>query len=161
MRRRPCLLLLCMLPLILLFLPSAACRKETEEDKVKKIITSVQKATEEKKIRSVLDHISRSYQDPQGNDYNGIKGLLAFYFFRHQKVSVYMPNIDIVVTGPTAKALFQAILTGRGTEESAGGILPDALGAYNFEVLLTKGEGSWKVTSARWERAGEGSGQQQ
>ena len=157
MRRVPCLLYI-LLAVLLLF---PACHKETEEDKVRKVVTSVQQAAEEKKIRSVLDHISKSYQDPQGNDYNGIKGLLAFYFFRHQKVSVYMPNIDIVVTGPTAKALFQAILTGRGTGEAAGGILPEALGAYNFEVLLAKEDGSWKVTSAMWERAGEGAGQKQ
>jgi len=157
MRRVPCLLYI-LLAVLLLF---PACHKETEEDKVKKVVTSVQQAAEEKKIRSVLDHISKSYQDPQGNDYNGIKGLLAFYFFRHQKVSIYMPNIDIVATGSTAKAMFQAILTGRGTGEAAGGILPEALGAYNFEVLLAKEDGSWKVTSAKWERAGEGAGQMQ
>jgi hypothetical protein len=144
------------IPVLLL----SACTKETEEDKVKKVITSVQQAAEEKKIGAVLDHISKTYRDPQGNDYNGIKGLLAFYFFRHQKVSVYMPNIDIVVTGQTAKAVFQAILTGRGTGEASGGILPESLGAYNFEVLLNKEGGQWKVTSAKWERAGEGMGGQ-
>ena len=133
-----------------------ACTKETEEVKVKKVVTSVQQAAEEKKISEVLEHISKTYRDPQGNDYNGIKGLLAFYFFRHQKVSVYMPNIDIVVTGSTAKAVFQAILTGRGTGEASSGILPESLGAYNFEVLLYKEDGRWKVTSAKWERAGEG-----
>ena len=158
MRRLPGLLLY-ILPVVLLLFP--ACHKETEEDRVKKVVTKVQQSAEEKKIMAVLENISKSYKDPQGNDYDGIKGLLAFYFFRHQKVSVYMPNIDIVVTGPTAKALFQAILTGRGTGESAGGILPEALGAYNFEVLLAKEDGSWKVTSARWQRAGEGAGQQQ
>ena len=146
-----------LLLIIMLFPPFfIACSKETEEDKVKKVVTSVQQAAEEKKIGAVLEHISKSYRDPQGNDYNGIKGLLAFYFFRHQKVSVYMPNIDIVVTGPTAKAIFQAILTGRGAGEASGGILPEALGAYNFEVLLNKEDGKWKVTSAKWERAGEG-----
>jgi hypothetical protein len=146
--------------IILFLLPSmGACSKETEEDKVKKAVTSVQQAAQEKKIGAVLEHISKTYRDPQGNDYNGIKGLLAFYFFRHQKVSVYMPNIDIVVTGSTAKAMFQAILTGRGTGEAAGGILPEALGAYNFDVLLNKEDGAWKVTSAKWERAGEGTGQ--
>ena len=147
---RPILIL--MIPVLLL----SACSKETEEDKVKKVITSVQQAAEEKKITAVLEHISKTYRDPQDNDYNGIKGLLAFYFFRHQKVKVYMPNIDIVVTGPTAKAIFQAILTGRGSGEAAGGILPEALGAYNFDVLLKKEDGQWKVTSAKWERAGEG-----
>ena len=145
------------LMIVLLLLPLAGgCSKETEEDRVKKVITSVQKAAEEKKVGAVLDHIAKSYLDPQGNDYNGIKGLLAFYFFRHQKVSVYMPNIDIVVTGQTAKALFQAVLTGRGTGETAGGILPEALGAYNFEVHLSKAGGNWIVTSATWERVGEG-----
>ena len=158
MHRVPCLLYNIFLAVLLLF---PACHKETEEDKVKKVVTGVQQAAEEKKIRSVLDHISKSYQDPQGNDYNGIKGLLAFYFFRHQKISVYMPNIDIMVKGEKATALFQAILTGRGTGEAAGGILPEALGAYNFEVLLAQEDGSWKVTSAKWERAGEGAGQTQ
>jgi len=144
--------------MIILFLMPimGGCSKETEEDRVKKVVTNVQQAAGEKKISAVLEHISKTYRDPQGNDYNGIKGLLAFYFFRHQKVSVYMPNIDIVVTGPTAKAIFQAILTGRGTGEAAGGILPEALGAYNFEVVLYKEDGQWKVTSAKWERAGEG-----
>ena len=141
--------------MILLLLLVGGCSKETEEDKVKKIVTSVQQAAEEKKIGAVLEHISRTYRDPRGNDYNGIKGLLAFYYFRHQKVSAYMPNIDIVVTGSTAKAIFQAILTGRGTGETAGGILPESLGAYNFEVLLSKEDGQWKVMSAKWERTGE------
>jgi len=133
-----------------------ACTKDTEEDKVKKVLTSIQQAAEEKKIAAVLVHVSRSYQDPQGNDYNGVKGMLAFYFFRHQKVAIYMPNIDVVVTGTAAKALFQAILTGRGAGESAGNIIPEALGAYNFEVHMKKEDGQWKVTSAKWERAGEG-----
>ena len=146
--------------IVLLLALAPACSKETEEDKVKKVITGIQQAAEEKKIAAVLEHVSKSYQDPQGNDYNGVKGLLAFYFFRHQKVSVYMPNIDIVVNGPASKALFQAILTGRGAGESAGTIIPEALGAYNFEVLLKKEDGAWKVTSAKWERAGEGAGQQ-
>jgi hypothetical protein len=157
MRKLPRLLYI--LPAVLLLFQ--ACHKETEEDKVRNVLTSVQRSAEEKKIRSVLDHVSKSYQDPEGNDYNGVKGLLAFYFFRHQKIAVYMPNIDIVVTGPTAKAVFQAILTGRGAGENAGGILPEALGAYNFEVMLTKEDGQWKVTSAKWEWAGEDAGQKQ
>jgi hypothetical protein len=141
---------------MMVLLVLSACSRETDEDKVRKVITAVQTAAEVKKISAVLDHVSKNYLDPQGNDYNGVKGLLAFYFFRHQKVSVYMPNIDIVVTGTAAKAQFQAILTGRGTGESAGGILPEALGAYNFDVLFKKEDGAWKVTSAQWERVGEG-----
>jgi len=130
----------------------SSCSKDTEENKVKKVVIGVQQAAEERKISAVLDHISKSYRDPQGNDYNGVKGILAYNFFRHQKVSVYLQNIDVVVSGPTAQVMFQAVMTGR---DMGGEILPEALGTFNFEVHLSKEDGTWKITSAKWQPAGE------
>ena len=156
--RRPRYLLYIFSAVLLL---SLACHKETEEDRVRKVIIGVQHAAEEKKILSVLEHVSKTYQDPQGNDYDSIKGLLAFYFFRHQRVGVFIPNIDVTVTGPAAQAHFQAILTGKGTGEAApSAILPETLGAYNFEVLFKKEDSTWKVTSSKWGRVEEGAGRQ-
>jgi len=143
---RPLLIILFLIPLL------NSCSKDTEEDKVKKVVTSVQQAVEEKKISAVLDHISKSYRDPQGNDYSAVKGILAYNFFRHQKVSVYMPNVDVVVSGLTAQVMFQVVMTGRDT---GGDILPESHGAYNFEVRLSKEDSTWKITSAKWEHAGE------
>lgn len=134
---------------------AAACHKETDEDRVRKVITNIQQAAEEKKILAVLDHVSMTYRDSQVFDRDGLKALLTYYFFRHQKVTVSIPNSDIEVTGPTAKARFQAILSGRGTGESSGTVLPEALDAYDFEVLFKQEDGQWKVVSARWERAGQ------
>jgi hypothetical protein len=133
------------------------CHRQSEEDRVRKVIAAAEKAVEQKKISAVQEHLSRSYRDPQGHDYDGIRGLLAFYFFRHRAVSVYIPAVEVTVSGPAATARFQAILTGRGLDgESAGGILPDALGAYDFDVSLRNEEGQWKVVSATWTRSGEG-----
>ena len=129
----------------------SACLKDTEENKVKKIVTNVKEAAEEKKINAVLEHISKSYSDPQGNDYNGIKGILAYNFFRHQKVFIYIPDIDVAVDGLTAQVLFQAVMT----ERSSGDMLPEALGVYNFEVNLSKEHGTWMITSAKWKHAGD------
>ena len=143
---KPLLIILFLIPLF------SACPKDTEESKVRKVLAEVQRAAEEKKISRVLDHISKSYRDPQGNDYDGIKGILAFYFFRHQRVSVFIPNVDVAVTGSASQAVFQAVMNGRGT---GGDILPEALGVYNFEVHLSKEDGTWKITSARWKPAGE------
>ena len=142
---------------LILLLGSAApaCHKETEQDRVKKIITSVQRAVEEKEIRTILGHLSKTYRDPQGHDYDGIKGLLLFYFYRHQKISVYIPALDVSITGPTASAVFQPVLTGNKTG-SAADLLPEALGLYDFDVSLVKEPDGWKVTSAKWERAGQG-----
>jgi len=137
-----------------LLLVGAGCRKETEQDKVKKVITSVQKAAEEKNVQEILKSLSKSYQDPQGYDRHSIKDLLLAYFYMHQKVHAYIPDMAISVEGASGKATFQTVLTG-GQSGSAAGILPESLGVYAFEVVLRKEEGEWKVASARWNRAGE------
>ncbi|HET6364035.1 MAG TPA: hypothetical protein VFG02_03215, partial [Nitrospirota bacterium] len=59
--------------------------RDTEQTKVRKIITDVQRAAEEKDIRTILGHLSRTYRDPQGYDYNGIlnfcNNALKWYWF--------------------------------------------------------------------------------
>ena len=57
-----------------------------------------------------------------------------------------------MVSRSAAQVMFQTVMTGHGT---GGDILPDALGAYNFEVHLSKEDGTWKITSATWEPGGE------
>lgn len=137
--------------------PIISCTKATEEDKVKKVVTSVQQAAEEKKIKTIQEHLSKAYRDPAGHDYEGIKGLLAFYFFRHKTVSVYISGLEVAVNGPQATARFQALLTAKGVDgEEASLLLPDALGAYTFEVSFKKEEKDWKIMSATWQRAMEG-----
>src|SRR5574341_472089 len=94
-----------------LFAVVPGCHKDTEQDKVRKVITSVQKAAEEKDVKKILASLSKTYRDPRGYDYDSIKGLLLGYFFRHQKVHVYIPDIVISVESASGKAEFQAVLT--------------------------------------------------
>ncbi len=144
--------------LIVLFILSA-CHREAEQDRVKKVLTEIQKAAGEKDIKTILRHLSKTYRDPQGYDYDDIKGLLLYYFFRHQQVSVFIPGIDMRVTGSSAKAVFQSVLSGRNKAASPGDLVPEALGMYDFDVAFVKESGEWKVTSAVWKKAGEGQSQ--
>jgi hypothetical protein len=131
------------------------CHRETDVDKIKKVVSKVQKAAEEKDVKKILDAVSKTYRDPQGNDFESIKGLLLGFFFRHQRVHVYVPDIDVSVEDSSAKAQFQAVLTGGDRTGAASDILPDALGMYAFDVSFRTEAGEWKVTSARWSRVGE------
>ena len=133
------------------------CHRDTEQDKVKKVIEEVQKSAEEKDIRTILSHLSKTYADPQGNDYAGIKDLLLVYFFRYPKVSVFITDMEISVDGVTASAKFQAVLAGRKSEEAVRDILPEALGVYGFAVKFSPENGEWKISSAKWDRKGDGS----
>lgn len=145
--------------IVILHLLAAAllcgCQKHTENERVAKVLTAIQKAVEQKDVNEALFHVSKTYSDPQGNDYEGIKGLLRFYFFRHRKISIILTDPEINIDVSTASARFQAILSGKAG--SAGNILPDSLGAYRFDVALTTESGEWRVISAKWERFGEGS----
>jgi hypothetical protein len=104
---------------------STGCHKETEQEKVKKVITRIQQAAEEKDIRTILNNLSRNYKDPLGNDYDTINLMLLGYFSRNQKIHAFITNIDITVQDSIAKAVFQAVLSGRNNPESAADILPE------------------------------------
>jgi hypothetical protein len=127
------------------------CHKETEQDKIRKVITTIQKAAEEKDIKKIINSLSKTYSDPQGFTYDTIKGLLLSYFFRHQKIHVYITNLDVTADDGMGRAVFQAVLSGGGTG-SAADVLPEALGMYAFDVSLKKEDGEWKVNSAQWNR---------
>lgn len=132
------------------------CHKETDQDKVKKVITGIQKAAEEKDAKKIINSLSKTYLDTQGFNYDTIKGLLLGYFFQHPRISVYITDLEISVADTFSKAVFQAVLTGGSKTGSASDLIPDSLGMYAFVVELKKEPDGWKVTSATWVRVGEG-----
>ena len=129
------------------------CHRQTDQDKVKKIITDIQAAGEAKEIKKIMKNLSETYSDPQGFNYEGIKGLLIGYFFRYPKISVYINNLTISVENTSAKAVFQAVLTSGEKTGSVTDVIPQSLGIWDFDVTLKKESSKWKVTSAKWEQA--------
>jgi hypothetical protein len=111
---------------------------------------------DEKNVKKIINNLSKTYLDPQGFNYDTIKGLLLGYFFQHPKISAYITGLEMSVDDTSAKVVFQAVLTGGSKTGSAEDLIPESLGMYAFEVSLIKVSAGWKVTSARWERVGEG-----
>ena len=139
----------------IIVITTLGCHKDTEQDKVKKVITTIQKGAEDKEIKKIINNISKTYNDPKGNNYDAIKGMVLGYFFRHPKISAYITNLEISVENTSAKAVFQALLTGGNMTGSAADVIPESLGMYAFAVSFMKEPDGWKVTSATWERVGE------
>jgi hypothetical protein len=141
-----------------MIITTSGCQQETEQDKVKKVITDIQKSAEEKDVKKIITSLSKTYNDPQGFNYETIKGFLLGYFFQYPKISAYITNLDISVGDRAAKASFQAVLTGRRESGSATGLIPESLGIYAFVVEMKKEADGWKVTAATWVRVGDGEG---
>ena len=128
------------------------CHKETEQDKVKKVITDIQAAAQEKDVKKIINNIAKTYNDPQGYNYETIKGLLIGYFLRYPKISAYITNLEISIENKSAKAVFQTLLTSGNKTGSVSDVIPQSLGVYDFDVSLKKESNGWKVTSAKWEQ---------
>ena len=141
--------------LCLMITPFLGCHKETEQDKVRKVIANLQKAAEEKDSKKIGNSISKTYSDPRGNNYESIKGLVAAYFYQYPKISVYLAKLDVSVDDVSAEATFEAVLTSRDADKPLPAILPDSLGVYAFDVFFKKESDKWKVVSAKWERVGD------
>jgi len=129
------------------------CHKDNDQDKVKKVITDIQEAAEQKDVGKIMNNLSKTYSDPQGFNYESIKGLLIGYFFRYPKISVYINNLTISVENTSATAVFQTVLTSGEKTGSVTDVIPQSLGVWDFDVTLKKESNDWKVTSAKWEQA--------
>jgi hypothetical protein len=130
------------------------CHRETDQQKIKKIIADIQTAAEEKDVKKIINNVSKTYKDPQGFNYETIKGLLVGYFLQYPKISVYINNLEISVDNTSAIAVFQAVLTSGNKTGSITDVVPQSLGMYDFEVSLKKESNSWKVIWANWEQVG-------
>ena len=134
-------------------LAAIGCHSETEQDKVKKVITEIQAAGEVKDVSKIMKHLSKNYSDPQGFNYEGIKGLLIGYFLRYPKISAYISNLTISLENESARAEFQTVLTSGEKTGSIKDMIPTSLGVWDFSVTLKKESNEWKVTSAKWEES--------
>jgi ketosteroid isomerase-like protein len=126
------------------------CHRETEQDKVKKVITDIQKAAEEKDVKKIMNNLSKTYSDPQGFNYETIKRPLLGYFLIYPKISVFINNLQISIENTSARAVFRTVLTSANKTGSPADLIPQSLGMYDFNVLLKKESDGWKVTSATW-----------
>ena len=138
---------------VIIMMAILGCHKETDQDRVKKVVADIQTAGDEKDIRKIMNNLSKTYSDPQGFNYEGIKGLLLGYFFRYPKISVYINSLTISVEATSARAVFQTVLTSGEKTGSVTDVIPQSLGVWDFDVSLKKESSDWKVTSAKWEQA--------
>jgi ketosteroid isomerase-like protein len=140
--------------IFIIIIIALGCHKQTEQDKVKKVITDIQAAAQEKDVSKIINNIAKTYNDPQGYNYETIKGLLIGYFLQYPKISAYITNLEISIENKSAKVVFQTVLTSGNKTGSASDVIPQSLGMYDFDMLLKKESNRWKVISAKWEEAG-------
>lgn len=132
----------------------SGCSREGDEEVLRRIVEDVAEASERKDIKGVTRYVSESYRDFEGNDFNGIKGILLYHFLRAETITIFVRKVDVRREGDSVVVDAKVILV-RGREvKTIKDILPEEAAAYEFNVIFKKEGGKWKAVNARWENVG-------
>src|SRR3990172_5509446 len=144
---------ICVVILLCLFI--SGCTKQiAEEAQLKTIVNEVAEAAQKKDIDRIRKHISKSYRDQEGNDYDGVRRVLLYHFIRAETVSVFVRSVDAEIKENTALVRANVILV-RGKEiKNISDIIPESAAGYRFEMVFKKEGRDWKVVSGAWQDVG-------
>lgn len=132
-----------------------ACSEElTEEDRLRLVVDEIAASARAKDVKAMMEHVSRDYNDDKGFDYDGVKGVLFYEFFRTKKVGVFVRGVDVEVKGDSALVNTKVLLVRGKAVEKLEDVIPEEANGFRFSVVFRKEEGEWKALSANWDRVG-------
>lgn len=129
----------------------ASCRKDSDEAKIYKALDAGVAAIEAGQVGDAMDFVAEDYADDQGNDKAGIRGYLAGYMLRGNRLTIVRRDEKVVVDGNTATATLDTALF-QGDRAKMKGVLPERSGTYRFTISWKKNaDGDWLITKATYE----------
>ena len=129
-------------------------RESTEEERIRGVIEEAAEAVRSKEIKGVMRHVSESYNDTGGNDYDSIKGLLFFRMMRPGQISVFVRVTEVQVEGRVARVEAKAFVVRGKKIESIKDIIPEEAEGLAFSIIFRLEDGEWKVLSGEWDEVG-------
>jgi len=139
-----------------LALALGACKKDTEEQKVLRVVDDGVAAIEAGQVGDAMDLVAEDYSDESGTDKGTIKAYLAGQMLRGDRITIVRRDEKVKVEGSAATASFDAAIF-QGDRSKLKGVLPQRSGTYRFTLTLRKDGDAWLVTKAKWEGISAGS----
>lgn len=139
-----------------LALALGACRKDTEEQKVLRVIDEGVAAIESGQVGDAMDLVAEDFSSDSGTDKGMIKAYLAGQMLRGDRITIVRRDETVKVEGAEATATFDAAIF-QGDRAKLKGVLPQRSGTYRFTLTLRKDGDAWLVTKAKWQGISAGS----
>lgn len=141
--------------LILLALTLPFCKKTSEEERLKNLVKTLAEAGSRKDIKTIKEYISKDYHDVRGNDYDELRGLLAYYFLQHPRISIFITAQSVNIKENIATVEAHAVLSSGKEIKSLSDIIPESMDFYTFIIDFKKIDDEWLIASADWFQSGE------
>lgn len=126
----------------------AGCSDDTSpEQQVRAVIDSMEVAAEARDIGELMEHVSTAYRSADGLDRAEAGRYLRGYFVANQSIHLLTRIESLEFPAPdAARVKLQVGMAGRGGQGAAD-LSADL---YDFDVVLVREGGEWKVSYADW-----------
>ncbi len=123
-------------------IPGLTTAKLTDAEQISQILDEVQQGMQARRIFSVMAHVSRSYKDREGRDYDALAAYLNAVFKAYREVRVHRVKPRIAIQGTQARAVetFGTIAKPNNPAEH-----PPIDLHGQVTVYLEKVDGAWKI----------------
>ncbi len=135
------------------FLHGCGAENNSPEEEVGKFVAAGEKAAEERNLGAVKKLISEKYSDEKGREKIDIVRVAAGYFLRNKNIHLFSRMGSLEFPG-TEKAELQVYVAMAGLPvESADMFLEARADLYRFDMVLTREDGEWVLSSVQWRPA--------
>lgn len=134
----------------------ASCKKDTDEQKIYKILDAGVASLEAGQVKDAMEHVAEDFADESGLDKQGIRGVLAGQVLRGNRITIMRRDEKVAVDGASAVATLDVALF-QGDRAKLKGVLPQRSGTYRFTITLRKDGDEWLITKAKYESISAGS----
>ena len=126
----------------------AGCSNDASpEQQVRAVIDSMELAAEERDVGDLMEHVSVAYRSADGQDRTEMSRYVRGYFVANQSIHLLTRIESLEFPAPDeARLKLQVGMAGR-EGQGAANLNADL---YNFDVVLVREDGEWKVSYADW-----------
>jgi hypothetical protein len=122
-----------------------ACKRETPEAAVRRVIDDACAALQERDVARAVRHLSRDYKDKLSRTNQQMRGL-AFWVLRRGPVTVFLRETKIQVDGETATVTTEAhTFLGHTEINRLGDLIPQGAQKFDLTIKFAREGGDWKV----------------
>lgn len=86
-------------------IPGVTAGRVDERDRVTQVLDDIHRGIEQRRVFKVLAHLSRTYFDEEGRDYDTLRNLITTWLNDYREIRVTRPRPRVVVQGDRARAI--------------------------------------------------------
>jgi hypothetical protein len=142
------------LVVLLVGLIAAACRQETDQDRILGLVDRLARLAEKKDLEAIMSSVSDDYSDFEGRDKAGLKALLSAYLTGRVGIVIHRLGGRVEFKETGGGELQMDVALSSGAAEALRRLVRLSPDLYRVKVEFTRSAEPWLIRWAEWNSIG-------